>query len=85
MEQHPSQGNFQSVIYWVHLLKIYFLKDWSFAPWAFKKISDDDQKICSRKLYFGTQRRGDAKINFEHGKHRTNEIFVFSIVSCSEK
>jgi hypothetical protein len=37
MERHPSQGNFQSVIYWVHLLKIYFLKDWSFAPWGFQE------------------------------------------------
>ena len=33
---------------------------------------------------YRTQRRGDAEVYFEHGKHRTNEIFVFSRVSCSE-
>ena len=41
---------------------------------AFKKISDDGQKIKLRKLYvFRTQRRRDAKFYFEHGKNNKNE------------
>ena len=39
---------------------------------AFKKISDDDQKIYSKNFYFLTQRRKDAEIKFEHGKHGIN-------------
>ena len=51
----------------------HFIYSGAYAPWAFKKIIHDDQKIYSRKLYFGTQRRRDAEIYFEHGKHKRHE------------
>ena len=53
-------------------------KDTENAPcgaWAFKKISDDGQKIWLRKLYFKHTEAQRHRDYFEHGKLEKNGNF----------
>ena len=48
-----------------------------YGAWAFKKISDDDQKIYS-KNYILERKDTEMLSFFEHGRHGINEIFILT-------